>query len=253
MVQFGFRKLRLGELFGIPVYLDWSTIFLALMFMQFGTVDAVVFSFGLVVLLLASIVLHELGHSLTARCFGCDTRDITLTVIGGCASLERMPRKAWQELFVAAAGPLVSFALGVALYVVSSFLPEGNMLGDVLWYGGHINIGLGLFNLLPGFPMDGGRIFRSVLRFVFTRARATYAAMVVGRVAAVLLVFGPMLGITHIWIVPIGGSFILRALIAWMIWQAGYREYLMVLDEERFTRWTQADFEARVSPPPYDA
>jgi len=253
MVQFGFRKLRLGELFGIPVYLDWSTIFLALMFMQFGTVDAVVFSFGLVVLLLASIVLHELGHSLTARCFGCDTRDITLTVIGGCASLERMPRKAWQELFVAAAGPLVSFALGVALYVVSSFLPEGNMLGDVLWYGGHINIGLGLFNLLPGFPMDGGRIFRSVLRFVFTRAKATYAAMVVGRVAAVLLVLGPMLGITHIWIIPIGGSFILRALIAWMIWQAGYREYLMVLDEERFMRWTQADFEARVSPPPYDA
>ena len=253
MVQFGFRKFRLGALFGIPVYLDWSTIFLALMFMQFGTVDAIVFSFGLVVLLLASIVLHELGHSLTARCFGCDTRDITLTVIGGCASLERMPRKAWQELLVAAAGPFVSFALGVALYVVSSFLPEGNMLGDVLWYGGHINIGLGLFNLLPGFPMDGGRIFRSVLRFVFTRARATYAAMVVGRVAAVLLVFGPMLGITHIWIVPIGGSFILRALIAWMIWQAGYREYLMVLDEERFMRWTQADFEARVSPPPYDA
>ena len=253
MVQFGFRKLRLGELFGIPVYLDWSTIFLALMFMQFGTVDAIVFSFGLVVLLLTSIVLHELGHSLTARCFGCDTRDITLTVIGGCASLERMPRKAWQELLVAAAGPFVSFALGVALYVVSSFLPEGNMLGDVLWYGGHINIGLGLFNLLPGFPMDGGRIFRSVLRFVFTRARATYAAMVVGRVAAVMLVLGPLLGVTHIWIIPIGGSFILRALIAWMIWQAGYREYLMVLDEERFTRWTQADFEARVSPPPYDA
>ena len=253
MVEFGFRKLRLGELFGIPVYLDWSTIFLALMFMEFGTVDAIVFSFGLVVLLLASIVLHELGHSLTARCFGCETRNITLTVIGGCASMEHMPRKAWQEFLTAVAGPLVSFALGVALYVASSFLPERNMLGDVLWCGGHINIGLGLFNLLPGFPMDGGRIFRSVLRLVFTRTRATYAAMVVGRAAAVLLVLGPMLGVTHIWIIPIGGSFILRALIAWMIWQAGYREYLMVLDEERFMRWTQADFEARVSPPPYDA
>ena len=250
MLNFGFRRFKLLDAFGIPVYLDWSTIFLALMFLQCGDI---VLAVGLAVILLASIVMHELGHSLTARAFGCATRDITLTVIGGCASLERMPYKAWQEFLTAAAGPVVSFVLGVALLVVSSFVPAGNMLGIALWCGGQINIGLGLFNLLPGFPMDGGRIFRSVLRLVFTRARATYAAMVVGRAAAVLLVLGPMLGVTHIWIIPIGGSFILRALIAWMIWQAGYREYLMVLDEERFMRWTQADFEARVSPPPYDA
>ena len=83
MINFGFRRFKLGELFGIPVYLDWSTIFLALMFLQSGSV---LFAFGLAVVLLASIVLHELGHSLTARCFGCDTRDITLTVIGGCAN-----------------------------------------------------------------------------------------------------------------------------------------------------------------------
>ena len=249
MIGFGFKPFRLGEVFGIPVYLDWSTIFIALMFLQSGSIA---FALGLAALLLASIVMHELGHSLTARCFGCDTRCITLTVIGGCASLERMPRKAWQEFLTAAAGPLVSFVLGVVLYVVSSFLPDGNMLGDVLWCGGHINIVLGLFNLLPGFPMDGGRIFRSVMRIAFSRAKATYVAMVVGRVAAVMLVLGPLLGITHIWIIPIGGSLILRALIAWMIWQEGYREYLQALDEERFTRWTQADFDARVSPPPYD-
>ena len=91
MLNFGFRRFRLGAMFGIPVYLDWSTIFLALMFLQSGSI---VFSLGLAALLLASIVLHELGHSLTARCFGCETRDITLTVIGGCASLVRMPRKA---------------------------------------------------------------------------------------------------------------------------------------------------------------
>ena len=248
-MRFGFSRLRLGELFGIPVYLDWSTIFLALMFLQSGSV---LFAFGLSVVLLASIVLHELGHSLTARCFGCETRDITLTVIGGCASLERMPRKAWQEFLVAAAGPLVSFVLGVVLFVVAAFLPRDNMLGEVLCAGACINIGLGLFNLLPGFPMDGGRIFRSVLRIAFSRTKATYVAMIVGRVAAVMLVFLPLLGITHIWIIPIGGSFILRALIAWMIWQSGYSEYLMALEEERFTRWTQADFEARVSPPPYD-
>lgn len=249
MIGFGFRKIRLGELFDIPVYLDWSTIILALMFLQSGSI---VFAFGLAVVLLASIVLHELGHSLTARCFGCETRDITLTVIGGCASLERMPRKAWQELLTAAAGPLVSFALGVLLFVASAFLPEGNMLGEVLFSGACINIGLGLFNLLPGFPMDGGRIFRSVLRLVFTRAKATFVAMVVGRVAAVMLVVLPFLGITRIWVIPIGGSMLLRLLIAWMIWQEGYREYLAAIEEERFSNWSQADFDARVSPPPYD-
>ena len=249
MIGFGFKPFRLGEIFGIPIYLDWSTIFIALMFLQSGSI---VFALGLAGLLLASIVLHELGHSLTARCFGCDTRCITLTVIGGCASLERMPRKAWQEFLTAAAGPLVSFALGIAFYVAAWILTTENMLGLVLFCGGHINMVLGCFNLLPGFPMDGGRIFRSVMRIVFSRAKATYVAMVVGRVAAVMLVLGPLLGITHIWIIPIGGSLILRALIAWMIWQEGYREYLQALDEERFTRWTQADFDARVSPPPYD-
>ena len=249
MIGFGFNKLRLGTLFGIPVYLDWSTIFLALMFLQTGSIS---FAFGLAALLLFSIVMHELGHSLTARCFGCETRDITLTVIGGCASLERIPRKAWQEFLTAAAGPFVSFALGIGLYVLSAFLPQGNMLGIMLLCGGQINIGLGLFNLLPGFPMDGGRIFRSMMLLVFTRAKATYAAMIVGRVAAVLLFAGPLLGITHIWIIPIGGSIILRALIAWMIWQSGYREYIMALEEERFRSWSYGDFNARVSPPPYD-
>ncbi len=249
MLNFGFRRFRLGSAFGIPIYLDWSTIFLALMFLQSGSV---LFAVCLTVILLASIVTHELAHSLTARFFGCETRDITLTVIGGCASLERMPRKAWQELTTAAAGPAASIVFGIALCVAGNLLPRNNMLGDVLWYGGIINWGLALFNLLPGFPMDGGRIFRSTLRLVFTKAKATYVAMIVGRIAAGILVLGPLLGITHIWVIPIGGSFILRALIAYMIWQEGYREYLSAVDEERFTRWTQADFEARVSPPPYE-
>ena len=249
MLNFGFRRFRLGAMFGIPVYLDWSTIFLALMFLQSGDI---VFALGLAVILLASIVLHELGHSLTARCFGCETRDITLTVIGGCASLERMPRKAWQEFLVSAAGPATSFVLGIVLYVAALFLTGNNLLGILLYCGAQLNIGLGLFNLLPGFPMDGGRIFRSVMRAFMSRTKATYVAMVVGRVAAGLLVLGPLLGVTHIWIIPIGGSFILRALIAWMIWQEGWREYQLALAEESFARWTQDDFEARVSPPPYD-
>lgn len=248
MLSFGFRRLKVCEAFGIPVYLDWSTIILALMFLQ---LDNIVLSLALAAVLLVSIVLHELGHSLTARCFGCNTRDITLTVIGGCASLERMPYKAWQELLVAAAGPATSFVIGAAMWFAAVALNEG-FAAVLLWCGAQLNIGLALFNLLPGFPMDGGRIFRSLARFFTTRARATYVAMAVGRVFAVLLVVGPLLGVTHVWIIPIGGSFVLRALIAWMIWTAGWNEYQLALAEENYRRWTQADFDARVSPPPYD-
>ena len=184
MLSLGFRRLKVCEAFGIPVYLDWSTIILALMFLQ---LDNIVLSLALAAVLLVSIVLHELGHSLTARCFGCNTKDITLTVIGGCASLERMPDKAWQELLVAAAGPATSFVIGAVMWFAAVALNEG-FAAVLLWCGAQLNIGLGLFNLLPGFPMDGGRIFRSLARFFTTRARATYVAMAVGRVFAVLLV-----------------------------------------------------------------
>ena len=246
------NRFRICDAFGIPVYLDLSLLILLGLFVW--EFEPPTLGIACALVLAVSITLHELGHALTARAFGYQTHDITLSLLGGCASLVGMPRKAYQEFLVALAGPLVSFALSGIGWATLRFLPIENFwLGEVISFVLWMNLILGGFNLLPGFPMDGGRIFRSVLRFVFTRARATYAAMVVGRVAAVLLVLGPMLGVTHIWIIPIGGSFILRALIAWMIWQAGYREYLMVLDEERFMRWTQADFEARVSPPPYDA
>ena len=112
-----------------------------------------------------------------------------------------------------------------------------------------MNFTLGAFNLLPGFPMDGGRMLRSAARAFTSRAKATWLAMIVGRVAAGLLVFGPMLGVNHIWIIPIGGNIFMRLLIAWMIWKEGWREYQMALVEEQWGgRW---DYSARVSPPPY--
>lgn len=242
-------RFHICDLFGIPLYLDLSTIFIMLMFLQTGDFFLAV---GLSLILAVSIVAHELGHSLLARCFGCRTTCITLTVIGGCASMERIPHKVWQEFLVAVAGPLVSFVLGVALLISALVIGGDNYLGITFMDGGIINITLGLFNLLPGFPMDGGRILRSVARIFASRAKATYVAMVVGRVAAVALVVLPFLGIDHIWIIPIGGNAILRILIAWMIWQDGYREYQLAKQEEDFRNWTQDDFDARVSPPPYD-
>jgi Zn-dependent protease len=114
------------------------------------------------------------------------------------------------------------------------------MLAYTFW----MNIVLGGFNLLPGFPMDGGRIFRSVARIFTTRAKATYIAMIVGRIFAVLLALRGLHSL-----VTGGGWGFISLLIAWMIWREGWREYQQALiDEQWGGPW---DWSARVSPPPY--
>ena len=235
-------KFRICDAFGIPVYLDMSLIILLVLFvMDFGS-----FSFGLAcaLALAVSITLHELGHALTARAFGYQTRDITLSLLGGCASLIGMPRKASQEFLTALAGPLVSFLLAGIGWAAARFLPiENAWLWGVLAYVFWMNLILGAFNLLPGFPMDGGRIFRSALRIFTTRVKATYAAMVVGRVFAVLLALWGVHAIFQ------GAWGWIKLLIAWMIWREGWREYMMAVQEDRWgSPW---EFSARVSPPPY--
>lgn len=268
-------RYRLCELFGIPLYLDFSLIFLLLFFVFSGggLHEGIVCA----ALLLFSIAAHELGHALTARAFGYPTRDITLSLLGGCASLVALPRKAWQEFLTAFAGPAVSFilaALGalcisfVAVeggflealgYVISealeSFRINVDLRGDLyfkhedmvlvhtLFYLSVMNMMLGIFNLLPGFPMDGGRIFRSALTPFTGRVKATYYAMIVGRGFAI------MLGLAGIWRVMNGLSWgLVTILIAWMIWKEGYREYLMARME---SMWGFDDYRAKASPPPY--
>lgn len=231
------QRYRICSLFGIPVYLGMSTI--CMLFFFIGMTGSLLLDLCCMVMLLVSIVVHELGHSLTAGCFGCRTRDITLTVVGGCASLEQIPHKAWQELLTAVAGPAVSFALGIGMFVAWILTPEGAPWERIIQYVCIINFTLGAFNLLPGFPMDGGRIFRSIARMFTTRVRATYLAMIVGRVVAGLLVVGPFLGIDHLWIIPIGGNLMMRVLIAVMIWVDGMREYRQTLEEEYWrSRWS---------------
>ena len=244
------NRYRLCELFGIPLYLDFSFGFILLMFL-FDSPPTYGLAFAL--LLAISIVAHELGHALTAQAFGYRTIDITLSLLGGCASLISLPRKAWQEFLTAIAGPLVSFVLSLVFYLSLVFLPiESQWLAVVLYFGSVMNLTLGLFNCLPALPMDGGRVFRSALRLFVPRLKATYVAMVVGRVVAVLLVVLPLVGITHLGPIPIGGYFFIRLLIAWMIWKEGMREYRQALADDSFSNWTQDDFNARVSPPPYD-
>lgn len=244
------NRFHVCDLFGIPVYLDISFAFVLLMFLfdvpaQYGL--------AFVLALAVSIVLHELGHSLTAAAFGYRTNDITLSLLGGCASLIALPRKAWQEFLTAVAGPAVSLVLSGILYLLLVFAPiENAWLVTVIWFASVMNLTLALFNFLPALPMDGGRIFRSLLRLSMSRVKATYVAMIVGRVVAVLLVVLPLLGIRHIGPIPIGGYFFIRLLIAWMIWKEGMREYQLARIESDFRNWSQDDFNARVSPPPYD-
>ncbi len=242
-------KYKLCELFGIPIYLDISFAFILLLFL-FDMPGA--YGLPIALALAVSIVLHELGHSLTARAFGYRTQDITLSLLGGCASLIALPRKAWQEFLTALAGPLVSLVVSLVAYLLLYTPIESHWLANVLWFVSIMNLTLALFNFLPALPMDGGRIFRSALCLFVPRVRATYIAMVVGRVAAVLLVVLPVFGIHHIGPIPIGGYFFIRLLIAWMIWQEGAREYRLSRIESDFRRWTQDDFNARVSPPPYE-
>lgn len=217
---------RLGSLAGISIYLH-ATFVLLLAWIAVSHISA---GHGLAMagqglLLIASVfgvvVLHELGHALVARRFGIATRDITLYPIGGVARLERMPERPGQELLVAIAGPAVNGVLALVIYAGLRIADLGGG-GDPLTVGGSlavqllwINISLALFNLVPAFPMDGGRILRAALAFRLDRARATIIAARIGRGIAVVmgiagLLWSPML-----------------ALIALFVWMSAGQEAML--------------------------
>jgi Zn-dependent protease len=139
-----------------------------------------------ILLLFLCVVLHEFGHAFAAKAFGINTPDITLLPIGGVARLERMPEEPVQELIIAVAGPLVNVAIALGLFIAGGaqalFNPAtveggGGLIAQLLT----INIMLVLFNLLPAFPMDGGRVLRALLATRMSYARATQVAATVGQ------------------------------------------------------------------------
>src|SRR5881275_962478 len=141
-----------------------------------------------VLLLFLCVVLHEFGHAFAAKAFGINTPDITLLPIGGVARLERMPEEPVQELIIAVAGPLVNVVIALGLFVAGGFQallnPSNVEAGGLIAQLMTINIMLVLFNLLPAFPMDGGRVLRALLASRMTYARATQVAATVGQAFA---------------------------------------------------------------------
>lgn len=211
-------SLRVGKFFGIDVYIHWSFwIIIGWVFLsRLG--DEQPFSQGLqgalfILAIFVCVVLHEFGHALTARYFGIATRDITLYPIGGVSSLEKMPENPRQELLVAVSGPAVNLVIALLLWISltaagQTFDPasigEANDITRIpfLWGLFYANLVLPIFNLIPAFPMDGGRALRSILSFFMNRVSATLAAAQIGQLLAVAFV---LLGLFYnFWLIFIG-------------------------------------------------
>jgi Zn-dependent protease len=139
-------------------------------------------------LFFTSIVLHELGHSLVAQSLGVRVRSITLFLFGGVALLESEPKRPSHEVVIALAGPAVSVALGLGFGALARVIPEATLAREAVASLGRVNLAIGLFNLLPGFPLDGGRVLRGMV-WAFTRdfARATRVAAASGSLLATLM------------------------------------------------------------------
>jgi len=176
---------KLGRFADIDVFVHYTFLIVLLpgFFGGLGSPLMVLAVFG-------CVLLHEYGHALAARRYGIRTIDITLYPIGGVARLERMPRAPGAELVIALAGPAVNFAIVALLAILGLFSLEALHLDlgatSFLTELGVVNLILGVFNLVPAFPMDGGRVLRALLCTRFSRAQATTIAARVGRFLALL-------------------------------------------------------------------
>ncbi len=197
---------RIGRFFGIDLYMHWTFLILVawialVHYQQSRSLGLTLQGILFILAIFACVVLHEYGHALTARKYSIRTRDITLLPIGGVASLERMPEDPRQELAIAVAGPLVNVVIALVLYVLLAISTNVEGLERALQVGGgllsqllYVNVALVLFNLVPAFPMDGGRVLRAALATRMEYARATQIAAGVGQALAIafgfLAVFG---------------------------------------------------------------
>ncbi|MFN8439570.1 MAG: site-2 protease family protein [Caldilineaceae bacterium] len=202
-------SFTLARIAGIPIRLH-ITFFLIILLgaWQWAArvnepISGALFGAALMIALFACVALHELGHSLTARAFGIQTREILLMPLGGVAQLDKNPERPQHELLIALAGPLVNVAIAILLVIVGltpqlnlfSYLLDGQGLSTLLSSETTIhnfllwllsaNVSLVIFNLIPAFPLDGGRIFRALLAMLLDARSATRIATIVGQLIAI--------------------------------------------------------------------
>jgi len=254
---------KLGRIFGITIRIDWSWLFiflliawdLATVFAQvhpgWTTWQAWLVALTAAVLFFGSVLAHELAHSLVARARGVPVRSITLFLFGGVSDIQREPPSPLAEFLITIVGPITSIVLGVVFILLSGvaigpvdvvLASPFNLVGRLdplttllLWLG-PINILVGLFNLIPGLPLDGGRILRSILwAITHNLRRATHWASVVGQALAWLMI---VLGVAMIFGVRVpffGTGFISGlwlAFIGWFLNSAAAQSYQQVVIED---------------------
>jgi Zn-dependent protease/CBS domain-containing protein len=217
-------SIRLGRIFGIEIGFNWSLIFIfALVAWTLATgilpVDVPGYAPALywvtaaagALLFYVCLLAHELSHALVARRKGVKVAGITLWLFGGMARLEGEPASAQSEALIAGVGPVTSFAVAAIAFGVSLLTSGNGLLSDLFWWLTIVNVALGLFNLVPAFPLDGGRLLSSLLWWRSgSRRRGVHTAVRVGRVFAYLMIAGGavelFLGapVNGIWIVFLG-------------------------------------------------
>lgn len=240
-------QIKLGRLFGVEIGLHYSWFIIAVLItlslaQQFQLTNpawsgALRWGLGLItaVLFFASIIVHELSHALVAKARGLPVRSITLFALGGVAQMERDAGDAKTEFWMGIIGPITSFVIGVACLALAlllgwtpSGLPQTPVAAMLMWLG-VINIGLAVFNMIPGFPLDGGRVLRGLIWWITGNAqRATTIAARVGQIIAFLMiVYGVMqffsgAGFNGLWL----------AFIGWFLLSASRESYAQMVIAE---------------------
>jgi len=236
------HNIPLGRILGIPIGLDysWFVIFALLTWMLAGSYYPAEFKgwppvlywfLGAVtaIMLFVSVLLHELGHSVVALRYKIPVRSITLFLFGGVAQIGAEPPSAIAEFRVAIAGPLVSLALAVIFYTVQPLVTGMEPLLGLAKYLAYINLSLVVFNLIPGYPLDGGRVFRAIVWAITRNMRgATLIAANVGRFFAFLFIFA---GVWQMFSGNFGGGLWI-AFIGWFLDNAASSQVQQVTSQD---------------------
>jgi len=249
--------MRIGKVLGIPIFVhpSWIIIFALITFslgtqftqMHPGWTSAQHWTLGVItsILFFASVVFHELSHSVFALHYQIPVRSITLFVFGGISRIDEEPKSALQEFNIAIAGPLSSFFLAGLFFIVGRLASGNEMVVATASWLSEINFFLAAFNLLPGFPLDGGRVFRAIVWGITKNfTRATRFASRSGQLLAYLMIFGGIwqfVGGNHI-----GGLWL--AFIGWFLLSAAQESYAQVAVQTVLAGVTAGDIMSRDVP-----